>query len=761
VILRPVRPRAVLALVTALAFLAGCGGGGSSASVTPPSATSAPSAPPATTTVTAAVTANTQFSESFGPITSGSATTVTALPNASASVTGIYGTQQPTGTGTGVQSVQRRPANIGAQSIAPLSFLTLTATRTVSLSNWSLTIVAPGLSASSAPYIYAAEYLTGSGWTTIGGSATYNATTQTFTITPTALGTTILLAGMTVNIVVFTVPSALPTPGPTAAPQTAFACPTSAGTAAIARAPSTGAEAARHAVARTNRSQGAATNLVAVSYQRSVATSSTAAITSREQSIGGQLVRSFDFANTNVVTHVLSVPSGQVASVESTLRSQAGVTQVGATGMRRYSTAVTTPYFTNDPYFTGFAAYQSAPATYEVGPYEETASVPGQWDMHAIGLERAFAYSQSGNGSGIVNANALGSPNVKIAIIDTGEDTTHPELHAKVTYQRCYISGPNNVQSTSNYTSDPTGHGTDVAGIAAAGDNNNLGFTGAGGNVTIYGYRIFPTPDDYCPNDTTGSDPQCGASTTDIASAIEDAIAQHVNVISMSLGGGGCTNGVDTDITEGNAVADAINAGIVVVAAAGNDYSSPLEAPACDNGVIAVGASALADGQIDGTHATPPTGTFEYVASYSDWGSPAASPKSASAWGIVAPGGDPNGGSDPDDLHWVENIWTSQPFMANSSDQTYLGACSNDYPNDLATTTPDCRTGIAGTSMATPHVAGLAALIISVAPGYQSPARMKQLLCTTADDISDPHEGCGRLNAYRAMATALGDPVLP
>jgi hypothetical protein len=38
---------------------------------------------------------------------------------------------------------------------------------------------------------------------------------------------------------------------------------------------------------------------------------------------------------------------------------------------------------------------------------------------------------------------------------------------------------------------------------------------------------------------------------------------------------------------------------------------------------------------------------------------------------------------------------------------------------------------------------------------------MKSLLCTTADDIGDGKEGCGRINVYRAMATALADPVLP
>ena len=119
--------------------------------------------------------------------------------------------------------------------------------------------------------------------------------------------------------------------------------------------------------------------------------------------------------------------------------------------------------------------------------------------MHAVQLEHAFGYSVSGNAP-VTNANAVGSSSVKIALIDTGQDTTHPELGtSKVVYQKCFITNPNGSQSTSNFTTDPWGHGTDVAGIAAAATNNALGFTGAGGLApVIYGYRIFPTPDDNC-----------------------------------------------------------------------------------------------------------------------------------------------------------------------------------------------------------------------------------------------------------------------
>jgi len=67
--------------------------------------------------------------------------------------------------------------------------------------------------------------------------------------------------------------------------------------------------------------------------------------------------------------------------------------------------------------------------------------------------------------------------------------------------------------------------------------------------------------------------------------------------------------------------------------------------------------------------------------------------------------------------------------------------------------------------MATPHVAGAAALILAVSGStYANPTAMKALLCETADDLgptAGAHEGCGRLNVYRAMAYALNDPVKP
>ncbi len=564
------------------------------------------------------------------------------------------------------------------------------------------------------------------------------------------------------------------TGSPGSGPASAYTCPTSDTVTSVARSGGSNVEVMRRFPQRAARSTQQKGGLLAVSYDRAALRASATSVGLHEQSLGANLVHTLDFPHLGVTMRVLSVPPASSARIATALRSLPGVRGVGPAGQQRFLTSVSAPYFTNDPYFTGFQqtvpVNGSTPApTYKVGPYEESSEVPGQWGMHAIGLDYAYAYSQPNNGSGVQSGNALGSAAVKIAIIDTGADTglgggsdISPELQSKIAYQKCFITNGTS-QSTSTFVTDQDGHGTDVSGIAAAASANGIGFTGSGGDSVIYSYRVAPTPDDSCVGQTP--DDQCSVSTNDIASAINDAVANHVNVISMSLGGGNCTNGQDPASDEGAAVANAIAAGVVVVAASGNDAqpggSAPVDAPACDTGVIAAGATSLADGMpngdgnSNGTQANP----IEYVASYSNSGSPGASPRNPAAWGIVAPGGDPSSAdSNPnatstDDLHWIENIYTSTPF-----DSKFGGPCAPDYPGTGAV---ECRVLIAGTSMAAPAVAGAAALILGVNPTYQSAAAMKTLLCSTADDIGDSREGCGRVNVYRAMATALHDPHPP
>lgn len=784
---------ALLSTLSIVLAACGGGGGGGGSSVAPgvnPTATPAPvtsQSQPISTSTTGSQTAN--YS-----VTGYSSVATIPAANVATMLSTTFSTSLPSGP-PAVQSLQRRPQNIGSSSMVPLAFLCITpTTAAVTLTAFPSFTLTPS-STVNGNYAYVAYYNpanSSAGWTTIEGPAV--ASGQTLGFTGTSPGPA-WQGGQTYCFVFFTVASAIASPTPTATatvtasptstPTTtsdspsAYTCPTNDSSAdVVARS---GAASGSDAVRRSNglraprAAENTATGLLAVTYSTSTLSGTRAtALSAAERSAGGSMVSQYEFAHTGKTIHVLSVPSTQMSAIAARLRAQSGVESVAPTGMRRYATAVTTPYYPNDPYFNGFTTQQNtnagnpATGTYHVGPYDESGTVPGQWDMHAIKLEDALAYSQSGNGSGITNAGALGSSSVKLAIIDTGEDPNHPELgNGKIAYQKCFITNPSNVASSSNFETDMVGHGTDVSGIAAADTNNSLGFTGTGGNVSIYAYRVFPTPDDNCTNDNSNDD-RCGASTADIASAINDAITQGVNVISMSLGGGGCTNGVDSDPVEGQAVTNALNANIIVVAASGNSGGNGVSAPACDSGVIAVGATSLADGTPNATNdlgsaASP----VEYVTSYTQYGS-TNTLRSASSWGIVAPGGDPSSDNDSDDLHWIENIWTTTPYVGFGGDTNFAGECTDDYPNSTGLTSPvDCRTLIAGTSMATPHVAGAAALILSATGGgssmYQSPSAMKTLLCTYADDlpVSSSVQGCGRLNVYTAMAHALNDPSPP
>ena len=349
-----------------------------------------------------------------------------------------------------------------------------------------------------------------------------------------------------------TLPTTPPASGSTN--ETAFFCPYSppANAASALVAPASSA-IARHPASRGNPAQSAVPGEIAVIYRDTSASGSAmrSVLSAREKTLGATLLRAIAFPHLGESADVLSVAPDGTSTLESALSAQPGVVEVGPTGGRLHTTSVSQRYFTSNPYFNGFQTTVATdgtppPSTYHVAPFDESATVPGQWDKHAIGLDYAFAYSQSGNGSGIVNPNALGAPSIKIAMIDTGQDTTHPLLASKIAYQRCFITDANGVQSTSNVTTDPIGHGTDTAGIAAADDNLNLGFSGSAGNSAIYGYRVFPTPDDSC----SGSSPdqQCIAAVSDVAAAIVDAVSQNVNVINMSLSlPSGCTNGASPD----------------------------------------------------------------------------------------------------------------------------------------------------------------------------------------------------------------------
>lgn len=165
-----------------------------------------------------------------------------------------------------------------------------------------------------------------------------------------------------------------------------------------------------------------------------------------------------------------------------------------------------------------------------------------------------------------VDAQKLAGKNqVKVAIIDTGIDRTHPELKESI-LSSIDITDPMNPMTADS-------HGTHVAGIIAAKKDNGIGGYGLNPNVKILSYNVF--------NNFFG---MSFALDYSIASAILKAVDQGADVINMSLGGN-----IPSSVLEA-AVEKAISSGVVVVAAAGNGGSDTPEYPAKYEGVISVGS---------------------------------------------------------------------------------------------------------------------------------------------------------------------------
>ncbi|MHB1324192.1 MAG: S8 family serine peptidase [Coriobacteriia bacterium] len=177
---------------------------------------------------------------------------------------------------------------------------------------------------------------------------------------------------------------------------------------------------------------------------------------------------------------------------------------------------------------------------------------PNQWGLRAIEATSAWDHT-------------WGSPDVTIAIIDTGVDLDHPDLVGKI------APGGWDFVDGDAVPDDPHGHGTAVAGIAAATHNNGLFGTGVAPGVLILPMRVLRA-------DGLGD-------TFHLAQAIRLAADKGAKVINMSLGGGA------SDPEVAHAIEYALQRNVVLVAAAGNTGpTGTVQYPARERGVTAVGA---------------------------------------------------------------------------------------------------------------------------------------------------------------------------
>lgn len=376
----------------------------------------------------------------------------------------------------------------------------------------------------------------------------------------------------------------------------------------------------------------------------------------------------------------------------------------------------------------------------ETLPSDPSFNIPDQWYFYTDGFPYAWSYTQGTKAT--------------IAVIDTGVDLTNGDFQQNVVFSEQVLNG-----TRSSTELDHDGHGTNVAGIADAAVGNtfptgSMNFAGGGYNAKLIAIRIFSDP-----NSVGGE----GAFGSDEALAIGDAVTHGADVINLSLGGEESfnDNGSATswnggyDEGEYEAVEAAIQAGTVVVAAAGNNRDGGdsggdgyqhdnLDYPAAYAGVISVGATQLNDNN-SGNYTT----ATESVTPYS---------QSGVGLSLVAPGGnalsDPTGSNAPIYyLHWIWNYYSTAASPSTGGQPcTYAHGTLPSYPEN-------CTAFFNGTSQATPQVSAAAALLIAAAGGHHaiSPAQVAQILEDTADNINDPNQGHGRLNVYRALAALTGD----
>ena len=264
-----------------------------------------------------------------------------------------------------------------------------------------------------------------------------------------------------------------------------------------------------------------------------------------------------------------------------------------------------------------------------------------------------------------------GDPSVKIAILDTGIDCDSIEHAGKCVEEISFVG------AYSEYLDDPedyVGHGTHVAGIAAVHTHNGIGMAGVGWNSSLgnlktcfaYQLDLLPPLEYYI---TVGVCPVSAS-----AAAITHAADNGYHVINMSYGsdeldGNGDPIGqLAQPNTETAAISYAWSRGVVLVAAAGNDENTSRIYPAANDDVIAVGA----------------TNHYDDKASFSTFSVP------GDHWvSLLAPG---------------EDILSTVPV----ADCVFLADILG-YPFDPQT--EGCMTWNSGTSMASPHVAGAAALV--------------------------------------------------
>lgn len=371
---------------------------------------------------------------------------------------------------------------------------------------------------------------------------------------------------------------------------------------------------------------------------------------------------------------------------------------------------------------TSSAEVPSDPLTQEADDIVEY-----QWALHALNFPQAWDYTHG---------------HAYIAVLDTGIDTLQPDLQANFRPHLSYdfFNNRQDVDELTPYeigeyndiVMDLVGHGTHVAGILGATVNNGIG--GAGicwhcslmiGKIVKPDLNLVDIPND---DGTTRSGYRNIVDMDAFARAMFAAIDTGTQVINMSLGSNGrtCNLYPDSDLCE--AITYAKEMDVVMVAAVGNQPgNNTLDFPAIENEVIAVNAV--------NTGLTPTAWNTGINAS--------GAHARGTRWELGAPGAD------------IVSTFYSDPII------DYIPVAS---PGLQCADSLGARPGYgpcSGTSMATPHVAGLAGLLRSVNPLLKRD-QVRTILTQNANKRSDDgsfprgYGGYGVPDALDSVKAAMG-----
>lgn len=341
-----------------------------------------------------------------------------------------------------------------------------------------------------------------------------------------------------------------------------------------------------------------------------------------------------------------------------------------------------------------------------------------QWNIRRVHAPQAWATT-------------TGSHDTVVAVIDTGVTWNHPDLTANVVHTACF-STP--AWECSEYP-DLHWHGTHVAGTVAA--TGALGVAGVGPGLGIASYNVFELME------VDEGVFAVLASFEAITAAMLDAAEQGFDVINMSLGGFiDMAGGRDSAAiwTAQQRVAQAVQRqGVTTIVSAGNAAFSLNGRVKSLPGGVASNTNVAATG-IRPVPAYPTDDAYDVLAFYSNYGASVE---------IAAPGGDcglPDD-CDPDTrpANWVEYLVFSSYVDLDVVDPAAIPGC---------VATASCPVGwsfAAGTSMAAPHVAGVAGLVREQFP-HLNANQVRNRLTRTAEPLGNRQLfGHGMVDAAAAV----------